>query len=58
MVSVFRRSISAGPKDGSNEDLYGITPNGLKLLKDCIESLSEISLTMQLGFSQKLVRAN
>ena len=58
MVSAFQRPISVESKDGSDADVYVVTPNGLKLLRECIESLSEISLTMQLGFSQKLVRAN
>ena len=58
VVSAFRRPMSAEPIEESEPDVYGITPNGLKLLRECIDSLSEISLTMQLGFNQKLVKAN
>jgi DNA-binding PadR family transcriptional regulator len=53
LIAAFRES--AEHKD-SSDDVYGIAPIGLKLLKRYIESLSEITLTMQLGFSQMLVR--
>ena len=54
LVSVFRKSESQNRY--SADDLYGISPVGLKLLRGDIKSLSEIALTMQLGFSQKLMR--
>jgi hypothetical protein len=34
---------------------YSITPHGLRKLGEWLESLSEITLTMQLGFNQRLV---
>lgn len=55
LVAVFRKTESSVHSE-SSDDVYGITPAGLKLLKGHIESLSSITLTMQLGFGQKLIR--
>lgn len=54
LVAVLRKELQSD-KD-SSEDVYGITSVGLKLLKEYIESLSQMTLTMQLGFDQKLLR--
>jgi DNA-binding PadR family transcriptional regulator len=54
-VAVFRRTGSS--ESASFDDIYGTTQRGLKLLKESVESLSEIVLTMQLGFNQKLLLA-
>jgi DNA-binding PadR family transcriptional regulator len=55
LLAAFRKTGESEMGD-SSDDVYGITPYGLKLLKEFVESLSQIALTMQLGFNQKLVR--
>lgn len=54
LVAAFRKE--NGELGDSSEDLFGISPVGLRLLKIYVDSLSATALTMQLGFNQKLMR--
>ena len=44
------------PEQASSGEIYAISPLGTQKLGEGIESLSEISLTMQLGLCQKLTK--
>jgi len=43
--------------DNFSQESFSITPLGLSLLSEWIESLSEITLTMQLGLNQRVITA-
>ena len=49
------RKVGSPEPNISSDKVYAITTRGLKLLKEYIGSLSEIALTMQLGFNQKII---
>jgi len=59
----FVRSFSSHPilnqpaADNSSHESFSITPLGLSTLSEWIESLSEITLTMQLGLNQRVTIA-